>query len=262
MSSLKALQERMAKAIMNRDMQPIGREFTAGCGRPEYRLNIFANNTYVSLKACLKAKFPVTMKLADERFFEYAADAFVAKHPPREARLSHFGGEFPKFLAAFQACRDHPVIAEMAAMEWAIADMMNAPQLRPAPMSAIAEIARNQGDPGLELQPNLRFVISRWPLIETWHEHCQSGRTTMTPLVSAVTRTVITRERDDIHFLTAEQARFTFWRALARGFPIRVAAVRALAHDKLFDLVSEIALLFRLNLVTDVFSILPKGAMQ
>jgi len=262
MSELKALQERMARAILERDMGNIAAEFTAGTARPENRLNIYANNTYVSLKACLRATFPVTLLLADERFFDYAADIFIAAHPPREARLSYFGAGFPRFLATFQPCRDFPVIAEMASMEWAIADMMNAPQLQPAPMSAVAAITRAQGDPGLGLQPNLRFVITHWPLVQTWHEHRHGAPAVMSPLSPTVTRTVITRQADDIHFITIESARFAFWRMLASGKPIRAAASRALARDRLFDLVSEIALLFRLRLVTDVFSSSTEGEMQ
>ncbi len=262
MSDLRTLQARMARAILNRDFEPVAGELSAGSASPASRLSIYANNTYLSLKACLKAIFPVTQMLADERFFDYAADVFIGRCPPAEARLSRFGAGFPRFLAGFAPCRDYPIIAQMAALEWAIADMMTAPQLRPAPMSDIAAIARTNGDPGIGLQPNLRFVVSEWPLVQIWGDHRNGAQSAAMPPHPSISRIAISRQGDSVQFMTIEPARFAFWRALARGFPIRVAAARALGRDRLFDLVSEIALLFRLDLVTQTFATESKGNLQ
>ena len=262
MSDLATLQTRMAHAIMVRDVKPIATEFLFTRGRPEQRLNIYANNTFVSLKTSLRAVFPVTLQLADERFFDYAADVFIRQHPPREARLSRFGSKFPRFLATFEPCQNYPIVAQMATMEWAIAEMMDAPQLAAAPMSDIAAMAKSRDDPGLALQPNLRFIVSDWPLVQVWGEHRGGASAAITPTEPSLTRIAITRRDHDVHFMTLETARFAFWRALARGFPISEAAVRALAHDRLFDLVVEIELLFRLKLVTHAFTIQPKGTLQ
>jgi len=117
MFDLQALQSSMVTAILGGDMAHIADEFRAGPANAGARLNIFRNNTYQSLTECLKTVFPVTVRLSDERFFAYAAHQFIAAKPPREARLSRYGAEFPRFLASFKPCRDFPVIVEMAALE-------------------------------------------------------------------------------------------------------------------------------------------------
>jgi hypothetical protein len=115
MSDLRSLQHTMVRAVMTGGMEAIASEFTAGAGSAAARLKIFHNNTFASLTQCLRAVFPVTVQLSDERFFSYAAHEFVTQHPPREARLSTFGEDFPSFLTRFEPCRQFPIIAEMAA---------------------------------------------------------------------------------------------------------------------------------------------------
>jgi hypothetical protein len=69
-----------------------------------------------------------------------------------------------------------------------------------------------------------------------------------------VSRIAVSHHGEDIQLLELDAARFAFWRALARGLPLALAAERALTRDRLFDLVHETVILFRSNLVTGVFS--------
>lgn len=254
MLSLQSLQDTMAAAILGGDMAHIAEDFHAGPGNAAARLNIFRNNTYTSLTQCLKTVFPVTMRLADERFFAYAAHEFIAKHPPREARLSGYGAEFPRFLSSFEACKGFPVIAEMAALEWAIAESLTAPEELPIAMAMIGLAAHSGGKAGLRLQPNLRFTVSRWPLSGVWADHKRPNVVITGPLKPRVSRLAISRHGEDLQFIELDAARFAFWKALARGLTIEAAASRALARDRLFDLVHETIILFRSKLVTGVIS--------
>ena len=54
------------------------------------------------LAEALKANFPATASMVDERFFAYAAAEFLRRHPPRQPRLAEYGRELPEFLAAFE----------------------------------------------------------------------------------------------------------------------------------------------------------------
>lgn len=254
MSDLQIIQDRMTSAILGGDMAFLADEFRAGIAEPATRLSIFRNNTYISLTECLKSVFPVTMRLSDERFFAYAAHAFISSHPPGEARLSRYGSAFPRFLSTFGACRDYPVIAEMAALEWAIASSLNDGEERPIPMSLVSSVARNAGQGGLRLQPNLRFTVSRWPLSGVWVDHKKENFVITGPLQPRLSRLAISRHGEDLQFLELDPARFAFWRSLSRGFSLEAAAQRALARDPLFDLVRETITLFRTKLVTGVTS--------
>ncbi len=255
MPDLRTLQHEMVRAVLTGSVEAIAPEFTAGTGSAPARLNIFRNNTFASLTECLRAVFPVTQELSDERFFAYAAHEFVNQHPPREARLSEFGAEFPRFLAAFEPCRQFPIIAEMAALEWAIALTLSSAEEAPAPISAINGLRAGQLDVGFSLQPHLHFTISRWPLIGVWADHKRDPVVISGPLTKQTSRVALTRKGEDIQMVALDAARFTFWRALARGLPLERAARRALTLDPFFDLLRETLLLFKSQLITHVHAL-------
>ncbi|MFN0193924.1 MAG: putative DNA-binding domain-containing protein [Aestuariivirga sp.] len=246
MSDLETLQNRMTASILGGPIEETSPELHHGG-----RLSIFRNNTFLSLTRSLMTTFPVTVRLADERFFAYAAHEFISFHPPGEARLSVYGRNFPSFLARFPACRGYPIIAEMAAFEWAIQSCLNDTEQEAAPISAMRS-AQNGVLTQISLQPNLRFIVSRWPLIDIWAGHRNVGEPSAIQFSRSPCRAAILRSGDDIRFIPLDTARLVFWKLLARDVPLEAAAARALVRDRLFDLVRETMLLFRCGLVTRV----------
>src|SRR5258708_7527421 len=69
------------------------------------RLAVYRNNVQISLTDALRDTFPAVCRLVDERFFAYAAHAFLTGHPPQRACLAEYGAGFADFLAAFPPCR-------------------------------------------------------------------------------------------------------------------------------------------------------------
>jgi hypothetical protein len=248
MLSLQELQNQTARSLLGGDTTTIAGEFAVAQASARRRLSIYRNNTIASLTAALTATFPVTVRLADERFFAYAAHSFITAEPPRETRLSAYGEGFPRFLARFPAARGTPVLAQMATLEWAIAAALNADEEEPAPIALLAELERGGGC--LRLQPNLRFVATRSNLVDVWMDHKAPAGHALRPLARRATRIAVTRRGEDIQFVDLEPARFAFWRSLAKGTTVAQAMTRALARDPLFDLVAETLLLFRAGLVT------------
>lgn len=244
MLNLQQTQDRVAAVLLRGELNDIAGIFST----PPSRLNIYRNNTMISLTNALKATFPVTVQLVDENFFAYAAHAFITAEPPREARLSEFGGGLPRFLARFPACRAYPVIAEMAAFEWAITRALHGAETYPAPAALLERLREGGGKMRVSLQPNLNFAFSRWNLVNVWLDHKTNAN--LRPLERRITRIAVSRRGDDIDFVNLDPARFIFWRSLAGGRTIEHAMLRAASRDPLFDPVSETLLLFRAGLVT------------
>lgn len=225
-------------------------KLTAGNADPARRAVIYRNNMFLSLTAHLNAVFPVTARLGDARFLAYAAHQFILREPPRSSRLVMYGATFSKFLRHFPACRHAPILAEMAGLEWAIHEALTSEQ-RPA--LAATDIARISAGQRLELQPGLRFVLSRWPVLGLWAHETQRPPT----LARKTSRIALVRHDDDIRFFELEAARFVFWRDLARRRSLEAAAARALARDARFNLAEEIVFLFRNRLVSGFASVQP-----
>ena len=243
MRDLAELQTAMTRAILTGEVAALRNEITTPGADAIRRFGIYRNNTFLSLVRHLKAIFPVTARLADERFFSYAASEFVRAHPPREPRLSVYGSGFPLFLARFPACRTAPILPAIASLEWAVHAALTAPEERPLPATALAR--ENRFSLRFVLQPSLQLVLSRWPLLPLLN----GTHTEIMPLARRTTYTAVVRAGDHIRFFDLSSARYVFWRTISYGAALDYAAARALARDPMFDLVHEILTLFRAHLV-------------
>src|SRR5262249_59736878 len=85
------------------------------------------HTTLATLPAVLEPAYPVVSALVDRRFFGYAADAFIRRHPPAGARLGEDGADVPEFLAAFPPCAHLPYLPDVARLEWAVHRAPTAP---------------------------------------------------------------------------------------------------------------------------------------
>lgn len=248
MRDLEELQASMTRALIDGSFIDIESEFTAGHADPARRYSIYRNNMFLSLTAHLRAIFPVTARLGDERFFAYAAHEFILRRPPRESRLAVYGSAFPQFLSHFPACRHAPILAQMAALEWQIHRALTSAQL---PFLGVADMTAAST---LDLQPSLGFLVSRWPVLSLWAH--QSERRQVLP--RRTSRIALLRHDDDIRFFELGSARFAFWRGLVRRLTIEEAAACALARDPRFNLTEEIVFLFRNRLVTGIEAVEPQ----
>jgi hypothetical protein len=250
--SLLKLQEEMASAIMSGDTSQITAELNSGTADPSLRFNIFRNNSFVTLTQCLKSVFPVSVKLSDERFFAYAAHEFIKSHPPREARLSAYGAEFPGFLAGFAPCHDFPILVDMAMLEWAIAEAAISTEAPPLSLAEFSKVDQDGSRVGLSLQPSLRFVVTRWPLLGVWADHKKDVFVINGPLEKKSSRVALCRRGNGVKFFELEPARFCFWRSLACGRSLEISTKNALMRDPLFDLLQEIVFLSRQSLIAKI----------
>lgn len=248
MSSLAELQSQMTQAIFKGHAADIEQALVARKAEAARRFAIYRNNTFLSLTSHLKTVFPVTAKLGDERFFAYAANEFIRRSPPCEPRLSTYGAAFPNFLARFQASRATPILAEMARLEWAVQSALTTGSVSPISLDGLIQAGPEAARARFALQPSLGFVLSHWPLAGLW---ASPGEMTEA-LPRRMTRMAVWRENDSVKVIELTALRFAFWRALARGFSLELAASRAITRDTGFDFPAELRGLFRAGLVTGI----------
>src|SRR5262245_31968392 len=118
MPSLREVQARFAEGLLGDDT--VIADLVAGDGlEPRARLAVYRHHVLTTLTAALEAAFPVVCRLVDGRFFAYAADAFIRRHPPAGPCLDEYGGAFPDFLADFGPCASFRFLPDVARLEWA-----------------------------------------------------------------------------------------------------------------------------------------------
>src|SRR6266849_7764268 len=120
MPALRDLQSAFLRAMLGPD-EPQLLEAIVGDGLLHTaRLQMYRHHVLTSLTEVLQVTFPVICRLVDERFFRYAADAYIRQSPPEAPCLFEYGAHFAAFLAAFPPCRALVYLADVARLEWAL----------------------------------------------------------------------------------------------------------------------------------------------
>jgi hypothetical protein len=103
------------------------------------RLDIYANMYFFRIRDVLRDEYPKTViQLGDDGFHNLVTDYLVAC-PPDHPSLREAGARLPAFLAAHPAARDRPWLAELARLERARLELVDAAD---APAVALAELER------------------------------------------------------------------------------------------------------------------------
>lgn len=217
------------------------------------RLEIYRNNTLISLTEALKAIFPVTVAIVDERFFSYLAASFIRAHPPGEPRLSAYGARLPSFIATFEACNTLPYLADVARLEWLVNEAIQAAEPSPIPAARLATYTPDSLMSGrLTLQPSLRLIASRHPIFAIWQTHQRNAHDAAHPTARNLDRLAVRRRGAGVSVSALTPGQCRLLHDLSAGYPIAAALEHALVRDSAFDPTRELLALFEHGLVTGI----------
>jgi hypothetical protein len=261
MPDLAALQNRMRDVLLGKPDATLADAILDDGVPAAERLDVYRNNTFVSLRTVLKDAFPAVCRLVDERFFLYAADEFIRAAPPRQACLFAYGEGFADFLAAFPPCRHLSYLADVARLEWLMqraAHAADATPLKPDALAAVGEI--HVSDLTFRLESSLGLLASPWPVDRIWRANRPGADgDPEVDLDSGGVRLEVRRLGDDVVMRALDPATFIFRTALARGGRLESAAEAALETSPDFDLSAAFGDLFREGAVVG-FDLAPPGA--
>jgi hypothetical protein len=217
------------------------------------RLSIYRNNVLLRLTKSLRETYPVVCRLVDERFFDYAADAYIRTALPTEGCLSDYGDTFPAFLAAFRAASSLPYLPDLASLEWCVHCALRA---APLPTLRIESLAAQNCDPAmlrLRIAPWLGYLASRYNVDRIWAAHQPEGL----PGSLQVESTNVSLEVNGLGGLTFRQltpATWVFRSSLARGDSLGDATKVTLNTFPHFDLTAALSALFHQGCVVSIGS--------
>jgi hypothetical protein len=242
MPVLHELQAAFLQAMFGPD-EPQLLEAIAGDGLlPAARLQIYRHHVLTSLTEVLQATFPVVCRLVDERFFRYAADAYIRQYPPKAPCLFEYGADFPAFLAAFPPCRHLAYLADVAQLEWALNTALHAEVHTPLDPAELGGLAPHDvAQLTFQFDPSVTLLDSPWPIDQIWHVH-QVDEEVYAPvdLSAGGVALEIRRWEDDVGFRRLDHSLYTFRTTLAAGHALARAAEAALAVSQEFDCVAAL----------------------
>ena len=251
--TLRELQAAIRDAMLGNSGTPAA-AYIAGDGLdPEARLQIYRHHVSNTITAALETTFPVVCRLVDRRFFAYAADNYLRRHPPIGPCLVEYGATFPEFLAGFPPCRGHAYLPDVARLEWAMNRAIHADDHEPLEAARLAAIPPD-AVPRLSfrLHPSVSFVDSPWPIDRIWQAN-QDDRDGggVGDLAGGGVHLEVRRVGGEATMRVVSKPRFAFRQALHEGLPLDEAASAALSLDPSVDLTHEIHLLLEEGLLIE-----------
>jgi len=106
--------------------------------------------------------------LGDE-VFSALGEEFVAAHPSVHRSIRWYGGELPEFLGGRPPYAEQPILAELARLEWTLAEVFDAADAEPKPRAAFSAIdASAWSTLRFEFHPSLRRLHLQWNTAAVW----------------------------------------------------------------------------------------------
>lgn len=202
---------------------------------PALRLQVYRNNTFISLTEALAATYPVVCRLVARRFFDFAATAYIRENLPDRPCLFEYGASFPDFLAAFRPAADLAYLPDVARLEWAFNVVRNAPPAAPLAAGALFAAAQAHGAALLaEFDPAVRYLASEWAVDAIWrtNQELESAEQSFAGPV----RLEIRRTPDGIVCRRLDAPTWGLRARLQAGVRLDAAAEAALAEAPQLDL--------------------------
>lgn len=176
MSAEAARQQALMAAILQRgDGAALHGQLAARPAGVTRGLQAYQANAGASAERALAAAFRTVQALVGEDSFATLARAFWHAEPPERGDLAQFGAGLPAFMAASEQLADVPYLADVARLDWHLAEAERAldAQLEPETLQLLSEV-----DPAhlrLVLMPGVSVLASEHPIVSLWKAHQPTG---------------------------------------------------------------------------------------
>jgi hypothetical protein len=133
------------------------------------RLGIYRNAYQVRLIEALEDTYPVLHAVLGDEEFAALGEAFVAAQPSVHRSIRWYGGELAPFLARRAPYAEQPIFAELALLEWTLAEVSDAADAEPKPRAALSAIDPSAwGELRFAFHPSLRRLHLEWNTAAVW----------------------------------------------------------------------------------------------
>jgi hypothetical protein len=178
------------------------------------RLDIYANMYFFRILDVLREEYPKTVtQLGDDGFHNLVTD-YLAACPPEHPSLREAGARLPAFLVGHAAARDRLWLAELARLERARLELVDATD---APAVALAELERippeSFGALRLRLVPSHALLENRFAIAPLW----RASEPPSEPPAPATETLLVWRRRDlDVYHRAVDAEEAACLRRLGR----------------------------------------------
>ena len=133
------------------------------------RLDIYANMYFFRIRDVLRDEYPKTViQLGDDGFHNLVTD-YLAACPPDHPSLREAGARLPAFLVAHAPARDRPWLAELARLERARLELVDATDAATVALAELEQIPPERfGALRLRLVPSHALLENQFAIAPLW----------------------------------------------------------------------------------------------
>ncbi len=133
------------------------------------RLGIYRNAYRVRLIEALDDTYPILHAVLGDEVFAALGEEFVAAHPSVHRSIRWYGRELAEFLQLRPPYAEQPILAELALLEWTLAEVFDAADAEPKPRSALSAVDVSAwSELTFEFHPSLRRLHLHWNTAAVW----------------------------------------------------------------------------------------------
>jgi hypothetical protein len=186
------------------------------------RLEVYANAYFERVHDALAEDYGALAAALGPAWFHDLVTAYLLAHPPAHPSLRFAGSQLARFLDAGPAAapfrRRFPFAADLARLEWALADAFDAADAEPLGRGALAAIPLADWEAlALALHPSVQVLRLDWP-VHALRESFDAGRAApLPPPTRAETAVLVWRRDERVFFRTAEPAEAELLGAVRAG---------------------------------------------
>jgi hypothetical protein len=192
------------------------------------RLEIYRRGYHARLVECLADDYPVLQGAMGAEAFEALCRAYLAGHPSQSPSLNYYGRFMADFLrgGAPEATPDRAFGADLAALEWAIVEVIHAPSAEPLTLEGLGQVPAHAWA-GARLVANTALRLQRFEYpVNAYFQQVRDGQSPGVPGPSP-SATVIYRSGPTIWRMDLTEPMFEVLQGLLSGETLAAALGRA-----------------------------------
>ena len=133
------------------------------------RLGIYRNAYRVRLIEALDETYPVLHAVLGDEVFYTLGEEFVAAHPSVYRSIRWYGSELAEFLGQAPPYAEQPILAELALLEWTLAEVFDSADAEPVQRAALSAVDPSAwSELQFEFHPSLRRLFLQWNTAAVW----------------------------------------------------------------------------------------------
>jgi len=135
----------------------------------EARLHIYRHAYAARLIEALRDHYPVLHRILGDEDFEALAAAFVRAYPSVHRSIRWYGQEVAAFLRVEPPFAEQPILAEIAAFEWCLAEAFDSADESVLGRAALANVEPAEwGSLTFRFHPSVRRLAFEWNAAAAW----------------------------------------------------------------------------------------------